>query len=111
VSCGVTGVACQPGQVCCYHVTNSALDHCGRVGACGFGYLEFSCNSKDDCDGEICCATVDGFGTIAGIACATSCNGSNNYVMCDRDTDCSDLSCDPFPSPSNHYPNYGWCFN
>jgi len=96
---------CAPGEVCCYHESDPALDHCGAKGGCGASYLEFSCNSGDDCPAQICCAMIDGLGFVTGIACAASCNGDNR-VMCDQGADCSDNTCDPF---TDSYPNYGWC--
>jgi hypothetical protein len=101
-------VECAPGQVCCYHNSDPALDVCAAPAMCGASYIELACDSPADCPSpKICCATTDGT-SVTGTACLPSCTAPNANV-CDVDAECADGTCDPWPNSTFPYPNYGWC--
>lgn len=110
VPCKDPSVNCAPGQVCCFHKTNAALDTCGQSGACGADFAELSCNEPADCPNQICCisSVSDGVNTsLESIKCAPTCSGALQRAACSVPADCPSSSCvDVFATP---YPGYLGC--
>ena len=80
---------CAAGEICCFHMNNGDLDHCGATGSCGPEFIELQCNSPDDCPNEGCCGAWNGQG-YDGVACQPTCDGAN-IVMCFGDPATCDL--------------------
>lgn len=100
-------VTCMPGEVCCFHKMEAALDACGVAGACGGDFYEYSCNDPGDCPGAICCGTDANFNFLfEAIKCQPSCGSLVEYTMCDGPGDCtSPETCYQVPG----YAAYGYC--
>ena len=108
VPCGDPSVLCGQAQVCCFHLTDASLDHCGEAMTCGPGFTEFSCNTKDDCPPQaaICCAKDNnGDDSLDVITCQGSCESLNEAVMCGEQGDCPSGTCEAVG-----YPGYQACF-
>jgi hypothetical protein len=88
-------VDCAPGEVCCFHMLDPALDTC-QSGGCGAEFATIGCNGPEDCPSGLCCGDFDDFlGDLylVGIACATSCAGPDDFVMCNTSADCGGGTC------------------
>jgi hypothetical protein len=110
VPCKDPSMECAEGESCCFHESSAAQDKCALTGACGGAqFADFSCNTHADCGSGVCCATVDIFSWPLSIKCESACNGSDKLVMCAADAECTDQTCDPFPTSGIDYPGYGWC--
>jgi hypothetical protein len=107
VSCTEAAVLCAPGEVCCFHLSDPAQDHCAT--ACSGEHIELACDGAEDCSGPgtRCCATVDSMMVVDYVECGP-CTGVSQFEVCNDDGDCSgDRSCGAFPLVS--YPGYGKC--
>jgi hypothetical protein len=103
------GQLCDPGEVCCTHIaTNDKLGCAASEEACADRTFGISCDETADCaSGEICCG-VWAVTHWTQIRCESSCNGSNDRVICGGPTPppgyCSG-SCIQSSSLSGYY----WC--
>lgn len=107
VPCGVPSLLCGPAQVCCFHLTDETLDHCGDAMTCGPGFTEFSCNTKDDCPPQaaLCCAKDNNLdGSLDVITCQGSCESVSEALLCGAPGDCASGVCEPV-----EYPGYQVC--
>jgi len=85
VACG-SSMTCAPGDSCCVTVQQGqppAYD-CNTSCPSGPGHLTYSCDGPEDCPGQDCCLTDQGFGS----SCHDQCTGQGTYTTCNTAADC-----------------------
>lgn len=117
VPCTDSGALCAYEDICCFHATDAAKDHCGEAGkccpdvgsdpTCEFPYLYFQCNGLEDCPGGKCCGELT-FSTLTSTFCGTDCTGADEILMCkSNEGECGGgSSCQPV---LDGYPGYSYC--
>lgn len=92
VPCGKPSVVCDPYQICCYHVTDTTMDHCDTADTCDLlEYGALKCNGPEDCPGGVCClkTTVIMTNVYKDSECKGSCPAGQSEMCHDAMTDCA----------------------
>ena len=82
-TCGTTSCPL-PAESCCVTPGGTPSYACtgGDAGTCQQGDVQMQCMSNNDCpSSKVCC--LDATNDPASAACATTCNGQNQAVLCD----------------------------
>lgn len=92
VACFGSDCNVDAGEVCC--VANAAMGSCEAAPCDTGGDIPISCDSQDDCGGDICCVHFSQ-GDVVAVDCAANCNGQNVDPLCSATDPCQFGTCVP----------------
>jgi hypothetical protein len=89
VQCG--GAACDvsQGNSCCVTQTDAGpKETCSPPNTPCTGGTKLECDEAADCNGGVCCQTIEGIALVGGTSCMTSCPGGATFQTCRVDSEC-----------------------
>jgi hypothetical protein len=89
VQCG--GAACDvsQGNSCCVTQTDAGpKETCAPPNTPCTGGTKVECDEAADCNGGVCCQTIQGIALVGGTSCMTSCTQGATFQTCRVDSEC-----------------------